>query len=149
MLLNEVSGDVLLSQCLDVLAGAAAAADGSSPVAVATAAAGPPILALPPSEASGASASNAFSAPEAVANAGSERAPFDIALGGGGCGGEAGGGGGVRVDFGSKAGAAATSASAAAPGTAWSGERASTVTTVPAKRFSGGEGAVLEQVSKG
>ncbi|CAN0083888.1 unnamed protein product [Ectocarpus sp. 8 AP-2014] len=130
---------------LDVLAGATAVADRPSPAAVTTAAAGLPIFALPPSEASGPGASNPLSTPEAVANAGSERAPFDVALGGGGDGGEAGGGFGVWVGFGTKAGAAAAPASAAAPGTAWSGERASAVTTVPANRFSGGEGAVLEQ----
>lgn len=148
MLLNEISGNVLLSQYLDVLAGATAVADRPSPAAVTTAAAGLPVLALPPSEASGPGASNALSTPEAVANAGSERAPFDVALGGGGDGGEAGGGSGVSVGFGTKAGAAAAPASAAAPGTAWSGERASAVTTVPANRFLVGEGAVLEQVSR-
>lgn len=145
-LLNEIPGHVFTSQYLDVLAGAAAVSDGSSPAAVTTAAAGRPILALPPSEASGAGASNALSAPEAVASAGSETAPFDAALGGGGGGGEAGGGSGVCVGFGTKAGAAAAPAATAVPGTAWSGERASAVATVPAKRFSGGQSTVSEQV---
>ncbi|CAM9832394.1 unnamed protein product [Ectocarpus sp. 4 AP-2014] len=129
---------------LDVLAGATAVADRPSPAAVTTSAAELPILALPPSEASGPRAANALSTPEAVANAGSERAPFDVALGGGGDGGEAGGGSGLWVGFGTKAGAAAAPACAAAPGAAWSGERASAVTT-PGKPVFGGEGAVLEQ----